>query len=50
MAKMIINMQFLLSLEMFKIMGFELDNEQMTYESSTYEFKFVYVIVVIFLA
>jgi len=30
MIKMIVNMQFLLNLEMFKIMGFEVEHDQMS--------------------
>jgi len=30
MIKMIVNMKFLLSLEVFEIMGFELDHDQMS--------------------
>ena len=45
MIKMIANMQFLLSLVIFKIMGFELAQDE--YESRTYRFRFVYAIVVI---
>jgi len=38
MIKMIVNMQFLLSLVIFKI-GFELDYDQWTFESRELEFE-----------
>ena len=45
--KMIVNMQFLLSLEMFKIMDIELAHDQVRMNQEHMDLSFVYVMVVI---
>jgi len=46
--KVIVNMQFLLCLETFEILGFEFEHNQMSMNKKEIQLKHTYVIVVIF--